>query len=65
MNAIKTELVELSFTVLYPKIYNEIVMLVAHRAGQREVYLKQIVAEIHDDLKDLHIEAYVTGRPKD
>lgn len=65
MNAIKTELEELSFKVLYPKIYNEIVMLVAHRAGQREVYLKQIVAEIHDDLKDLHIEAYVTGRPKD
>lgn len=65
MNAIKTELEELSFKVLYPKIYNEIVMLVAHRAGQREVYLKQIVAEIHDNLKDLHIEAYVTGRPKD
>lgn len=65
MNAIKTELEELSFKVLYPKIYNEIVMLVAHRAGQREVYLKQIMAEIHDDLKDLHIEAYVTGRPKD
>ncbi len=65
MNAIKTELEELSFKVLYPKIYNEIVMLVAHRAGQREVYLKQIVTEINDDLKDLHIEAYVTGRPKD
>ena len=65
MNAIKTELEELSFKVLYPKIYNEIVMLVAHRAGQREVYLKQIIAEIHDDLEDLHIEAYVTGRPKD
>lgn len=65
MNAIKTELEELSFKVLYPKIYNEIVMLVAHRAGQREVYLKQIVAEIHDDLEDLHIEAHVTGRPKD
>lgn len=65
MNAIKTELEGLSFKVLYPKIYNEIVMLVAHRAGQREVYLKQIVAEINDDLKDLHIEAYVTGRPKD
>ena len=32
MNAIKTELEELSFKVLYPKIYNEIVMLVAHPA---------------------------------
>ena len=38
MNAIKTELEELSFKVLYPKIYNEIVVLVARRAGQRDVY---------------------------
>ncbi|MEE1296364.1 MAG: bifunctional (p)ppGpp synthetase/guanosine-3',5'-bis(diphosphate) 3'-pyrophosphohydrolase [Bifidobacterium sp.] len=65
MNAIKTELEELSFKVLHPKIYNEIVMLVAHRAGQREVYLKQIIAEIKDDLSDLKIDATVTGRPKD
>jgi guanosine-3',5'-bis(diphosphate) 3'-pyrophosphohydrolase len=42
MNAIKTELEELSFKVLYPKIYNEIVVLVERRAGQRDVYLKQI-----------------------
>lgn len=65
MNAIKTELEELSFKVLYPKIYNEIVVLVARRAGQREVYLKQIIAEIHEDLAQQQIEAYVTGRPKD
>ncbi len=65
MNAIKTELEELSFKVLYPKIYNEIVVLVAHRAGQRDVYLKQILAEIKEDLDSQHIRAYVTGRPKD
>ncbi|KAB8289216.1 (p)ppGpp synthetase [Bifidobacterium ramosum] len=65
MNAIKTELEELSFKVLYPKIYNEIVVLVARRAGQRDVYLKQILAEINEDLDAQHIKAYVTGRPKD
>ena len=65
MNAIKTELEELSFKVLYPKIYNEIVVLVARRAGQRDVYLKQIIAEINEDLDDLNIKATVTGRPKD
>ncbi|KFI44948.1 RelA/SpoT family protein [Bifidobacterium biavatii] len=65
MNAIKTELEELSFKVLYPKIYNEIVVLVARRAGQRNVYLKQILAEINEDLDAQHIKAYVTGRPKD
>lgn len=65
MNAIKTELEELSFKVLYPKIYNEIVVMVARRAGQRDVYLAQILAEINEDLDAQHIKAYVTGRPKD
>ena len=65
MNAIKTELEDLSFKVLYPKIYNEIVVLVARRAGQRDVYLKQILSEINEDLEEQHIKAYVTGRPKD
>lgn len=64
MNAIKAELEELSFKVLYPKIYNEIVVLVARRAGQRDVHLKQILAEINEDLDEQNIKAYVTGRPK-
>ena len=65
MNAIKTELEELSFKTLRPKIYNEIVVLVSRRAGQRDVYLKQILAEINEDLDAQHIHATVTGRPKD
>jgi GTP pyrophosphokinase len=65
MNAIKTELEELSFKVLYPKIYNEIVVLVERRAGQRDVYIKQILAEINEDLASQHIKATVSGRPKD
>ncbi|WP_427876982.1 RelA/SpoT family protein [Gardnerella sp. 2492-Sm] len=65
MNAIKTELEELSFKVLYPKIYNEIVVLVARRAGQREVYLRQILEEINSDLSEQRIQASVKGRPKD
>lgn len=65
MNAIKTELEELSFKQLYPKIYDEIVVLVAHRAGSRDVYLKQILEDIRGEMQDQHIDAYVTGRPKD
>lgn len=65
MNAIKTELEELSFKTLYPKIYNEIVVLVSRRAGQREVYLEQIIDEISGDLKAQNIRASVGGRPKD
>ena len=65
MNAIKTELEELSFKQLYPKIYSEIVTLVAQRAGKRDEYLKQILDELRKRLADQHIHAYVTGRPKD
>jgi len=65
MNAIKTALEELSFKPLEPKIYNEIVLLVKHRAGQREVYLKQVIDEITEDLAEQGVKAYVTGRPKD
>lgn len=65
MNAIKTELEELSFKQLYPKIYNEIVTLVARRAGKRDEYLKQIIGELKRKLAAQHIHAYVTGRPKD
>ncbi len=65
MNAIKTELEELSFKQLYPKIYNEIVTLVANRAGSRDEYLKQILDELRTKLAAQHIHAYVTGRPKD
>ena len=65
MNAIKTELEELSFKVQHPKIYNEIVVLVARRAGQRSVHLKQVIDEINEDLDVQHIHATVTGRPKD
>lgn len=65
INAIKTELEELSFKVLYPKIYKEIVVLVAKRAGQRDVYLQQIVQELNQDLERQHIKATIHGRPKD
>ena len=50
---------------MYPKIYNEIVVLVARRAGQREVYLRQILEEINADLAEQHVKASVKGRPKD
>lgn len=65
MNAIKTELEELSFKTLQPKIYDEIVELVRHRAGQRELYLQQIIADIREDLDEQNVHANINGRPKD
>ncbi|MEE6272186.1 RelA/SpoT family protein [Georgenia wangjunii] len=64
MNTIKWELEDLSFATLYPKVYEEIVHLVAERAPAREEYLKSVSAQIETDLRTNKIRATVTGRPK-
>jgi GTP pyrophosphokinase len=64
IQAIKSELEDLSFAVLHPKIYNEIHSLIAQRTPQREKYLNQVVEEIDEDLRDLRIRGKVVGRPK-
>ena len=40
MNTIKWELEDLAFAILYPKMYDEIVRLVAERAPKRDEYLR-------------------------
>ncbi|HYJ74656.1 MAG TPA: RelA/SpoT family protein [Kineosporiaceae bacterium] len=64
MNTIKWELEDLSFATLFPKVYDEIVRLVAERAPAREDYLAQVRELITADLRGAKIKATVTGRPK-
>ena len=64
MNTIKWELEDLSFAQLYPKVYDEIVRMVADRAPAREEMLSRIRGEIADELRTAKIRATVTGRPK-
>ena len=64
MNTIKWELEDLSFATLYPKVYDEIVRLVAERAPAREDYLAQVREFVSADLRAAKIKATVTGRPK-
>ncbi len=64
MNTIKWELEDLSFATLYPKVYDEIVRLVAERAPAREEYLASVRESITKDLAATRIKAVVTGRPK-
>src|SRR5262249_3405805 len=61
---IKQQLEDLSFAALHPKRYAELEHLVATRTPEREVFLAQAVAEIQARLKELGIEADVTGRGK-
>jgi GTP diphosphokinase / guanosine-3',5'-bis(diphosphate) 3'-diphosphatase len=64
MNTIKWELEDLAFAILYPKMYDEIVRLVAERAPKRDEYLAVVTDQVQQDLRAARIKAAVTGRPK-
>ncbi len=64
MATVKWELEDLSFAILHPKRYEEIVRLVADRAPSRDTYLAKVRAEINAALSGMKINATVEGRPK-
>jgi GTP pyrophosphokinase len=64
MNTLKWELEDLAFATLHPKIYDEIVRLVAERAPSRDSFLSQVISQVQQDLDEARIKAVVTGRPK-
>ena len=64
IQTIKWELEDLSFAVLFPKLYAEIESLVKQRTPQREEFVQQIIDTINDDLKSARIRGKVAGRPK-
>ncbi|MES2170072.1 MAG: bifunctional (p)ppGpp synthetase/guanosine-3',5'-bis(diphosphate) 3'-pyrophosphohydrolase [Actinomycetota bacterium] len=61
---IKWELEDLSFAVLYPKLYVEIENLVRQRTPQREEFVQQVINDVNNDLKASKIKGKVVGRPK-
>ncbi len=64
MNTIKWELEDLAFATLHPKIYDEIVRMVAERAPSRDQFLAEVITQVEKDLREAKIKATVTGRPK-
>ncbi|MER7795778.1 bifunctional (p)ppGpp synthetase/guanosine-3',5'-bis(diphosphate) 3'-pyrophosphohydrolase [Microbacterium sp. NPDC096154] len=64
IQTIKSELEDLSFAVLHPKIYNEIDSLVKQRTPQREQYVQNVIDDVSRDLHELRIRGTVVGRPK-
>jgi guanosine-3',5'-bis(diphosphate) 3'-pyrophosphohydrolase len=64
MNTVKWELEDLAFATLHPKIYDEIVRMVADRAPSRDQFLTEVVERVEQDLKEAKVKATVTGRPK-
>jgi guanosine-3',5'-bis(diphosphate) 3'-pyrophosphohydrolase len=64
ISAIKSELEDISFAVLYPKVYEEIVNLVRQRSPKREEFIDQVIASIDSDMRENRIKGKVAGRPK-
>jgi len=64
MATVKWELEDLSFAILHPKRYEEIVRLVADRAPSRDTYLARVRSDLNNALGAARIGAVVEGRPK-
>ena len=64
ISTMKWELEDISFSVLYPKVYDEIVNLVRQRSPKREEFIQSVISNIEDDLKENKVRGKVAGRPK-
>ncbi|HWI32059.1 MAG TPA: bifunctional (p)ppGpp synthetase/guanosine-3',5'-bis(diphosphate) 3'-pyrophosphohydrolase [Microbacterium sp.] len=64
IQTIKSELEDLSFAVLHPKLYAEIDSLVKQRTPQREQYVQSVIDAVDEDLRELRVRGRVAGRPK-
>ena len=62
--SIKWELEDLSLLYLEPEAYKELVDGINKKRTEREEFINEILAEIREKLKEMHIEAEVYGRPK-
>lgn len=65
IQSIKTELEDLSFAVLKPKLYQEIENLVNQRNPLRDELVQNVITTIENDLRDAKVRVEVTGRPKE
>ncbi|MGH8998963.1 MAG: RelA/SpoT family protein [Acidimicrobiia bacterium] len=64
ISELKWQLEDLSFSVVYPKRYAEIEEMVASRAPERDVRLREVIDAVSQRLAVLHIRSDVVGRPK-
>lgn len=62
--SVKWELEDISLRYLNPQQYYRIVNLMQRKRAEREAYLQEAAEAIQEKLKELHIEAEISGRPK-
>ena len=64
ISTMKVELEDISFAVLYPKVYEEIVSLVGQRNPSRSDYTDKVIEEIDSELRGAKVKGKLDGRPK-
>ena len=64
ISTIKNELEDISFAVLYPKVYEEIVNLVGQRNPSRSEFTEKVIEDIETELRENKVKAKIDGRPK-
>lgn len=64
ISKIKTELDDLSLKYLKPEAYYDLVEKIAMRKGARDEYVKNLVEEVKNHIKEAGIEATIDGRSK-
>ena len=64
IHAIKWELEDLAFATLHPRKYEEIKELVAQQRAERERYVTEAGKFLSKELKEVGIEAEISGRAK-
>jgi GTP pyrophosphokinase len=64
IHAIKWELEDLAFQTLHPRKYKEIKGLVAQQRAERERYVNQAGTYLAKELRELGIDAEISGRAK-
>lgn len=65
IQSIKTELEDLSFSALKPKLYAEIDNLVHQRNPERTNLVQTVIQTLEADMREAKVKVEVTGRPKE
>ncbi|MBM7644687.1 GTP pyrophosphokinase [Scopulibacillus daqui] len=64
ISTIKWELEDIALRYLNPQQYYRIVNLMKRKRQEREDYIASVIEDIDERLKEVHIDAEISGRPK-
>jgi GTP diphosphokinase / guanosine-3',5'-bis(diphosphate) 3'-diphosphatase len=64
ISSIKWELEDLSFYYLEPRKFHQVQKMVAESRAARETYLQQVIDQLQGELREVGVEAEISGRPK-